>query len=393
METFNIKNFNSWEKLNISDDFIKKYKAKVFKRLENQWLNKEELKKIFNFIEKIPKTDSFNFLRYIALKNVLEKINHSDILKNYIENNQLRWKNNINVLKTRKVEDIFLGIFLKNKYDFLELSPLNPLWTANLIWKSFPNKTIITWSNKELQVDPTYTLTLEWARKIKEWQEEVSLCTLWKSIRNQTFSNPLYYPYFTTWSWIKILSKDTSLKKFDEEIAKTINENISFLQELREKWFWIEKINLQLSDWMILYKILKDKLNLSNSQVENLVYNYRKKYWNWCSSNILTDLWIDEKSRFSLSEIEKSSFYKKFKNILDNLDIKNIDVINIDFSRLTWLWHYNGTIFTLFIEWNDWIKTDIIDWWSVNWINELLNTKWYKQVVFWAWTELIWNNF
>ena len=126
-------------------------------------------------------------------------------------------------------------------------------------------------------------------------------------------------------------------------------------------------------------------------EAANLVYNYKKKYGNSFSSSIFKDLWLKEKFVYSFDEINNSKYGKYFKNVISEIDLSLIknDNIEINFSRTAWLGHYDDIIFTIFISNKKWEYTDLIDWGWVNWINELLNTKWYKQIVFGVWLELL----
>lgn len=378
----------------LTEQVIEDFRKKLISRLKTSGKTEKSITDLFEFFESIPSTDLYNFLRFFTMKTILDSISYWTLLQNYNNNSFVKPKQNIDIKKMRKVEDYFIDWFLDWTYEYLQISPLKPLWSSYIIWKNSPNKVITTWFNSELINDPTYSLTLEWVNRLKKWNEDnISLFTISTSIRNQKFSNPLYLPYFKTWSWVKICKKWTTNEDFDKLIAETINNNLIFLKKLKENWFNIWKINIQLSHWMILYKILKEKFWLNNKEVEKRVYNYRNEYWNWFSSNILQDLNIDGKYKFWINDIEESKYYIFFKNLINNLDMSLISNIEIDFSRLAWVGHYNWTMFTIFVEWDNWIYTDISDWWSVNWANELLQTKWLKQVVFWTGIELLWKNF
>ncbi|UFX83126.1 hypothetical protein [Candidatus Absconditicoccus praedator] len=378
----------------LTEQVIENFRKKLISRLKTCDKKEEEISNLFQFFESIPPTDLYNFLRFFTTKTILDSISSGTLIQNYNSNNLVKPKQKIDIRKIRKIEDYFIDCFLDGTYEYLQISPLKPLGSSYIIGKNSPYKVITTGFNSELINDPTYSLTLEGVSRFKkENKNDVSLFTISTSIRNQKFSNPLYLPYFKTGSGIQICKKGTTNEDFDKSIAEIINNNLKFLKYLRENGLNIGKITIQLSHGMILYKILKEQFGLQNQEVEQIVYNYRNEYGNGFSSNILKDLNIDEKYKFGIDDIKDSKYYIYFKNLINNIDMSLISNIEIDFSRLAGIGHYSGTIFTIFIEGDRGIYTDISDGGSVNWANELLQTKGLKQVVFGTGIELLGKNF
>ena len=363
------------------------FKDTLKKRLVSV-LETKETENVLNILNKLSFTNLFALLKFVLISKITWDLSKKDIVR---KSDSLFTKPKyVDILKLRNLEDKMLIEFLNNWFQYIEISPLKPLWTSYIVWKNNPAKVIHTTNWFELMNDPTYSLTLELVRKIRNNRnfEKEALITLSTSIRNQKFNNPMYLPYFKTISGSLVLPKKSKLKDLDGEISKIINLNIKFLNSLKQKGE-ISKITLQLSNGKILYEILKDELELSDVDAKELVYNYRKKYWNWFTSKIFENLGISIDYKFNISNIKNSKYHKYFDNILKYIDSSLLSEVEIDFSRLAWIWHYNWTIFTLFISDNYWNTTDIVDGGSVNWINDLLSTKWYKQIVFGLWIELL----
>lgn len=369
----------------------------VKKKILSTWKVKEQdIETTFRVIESLTLWE-FNSVWKLKIKNeVVNNRSIRNIYKQYLESNFFK-PSNTEFEKLRKVENTLLKCFIED-YRFIETSPIVPIGLNYLLWWIDINKSMINLNNSESISELTILLTLECAKTLKENklknQFSSNHASFARLIRNQTFKNDYYLPHFKVFWWSSIYKWVDTRNQVNKQLLSIINKSIKHLNQLKELWFDIAKIDIEFWHTSLLYDLVK-KTAKSEKPVE-YIHQFRKSN---SDNEILDELNVWLPNFITNSNELSKHWLKKYSNIFSDIEENVIHKLDFEIpyvfnlSRLWWVWHYNWIVFTIFVTDSDWNRFDIVDWGMTDWGKDIICDNKVKTIVFAIWTELLSKNF
>jgi hypothetical protein len=153
---------------------------------------------------------------------------------------------------------------IPNKFESIELSPVNPLWLNSFLTNTSSKNVLWTTRMTEVVADSTTVMSLEISKRredlIKTWNKDklVNLCTSHRFLRTQYFPKELkFLPHFKIFAFATWWKKGGLFELERETIKSHLEIYLNIFEELNNSWFLAEDITFYISDIRILETLLK----------------------------------------------------------------------------------------------------------------------------------------
>ena len=339
-------------------------------------LEKEQNKKILEYLKTCDNNTLYQILSEMSKFRSSEH-NAQYLLKRYNTNYDFFGPSEIS-LKQHYLYHLTMLDNLPNKYDCIDVSPINPLGVNSNLSMLSQNLVLSTIKNSEVCGDPTTALALEAAKRRKDGiTTDINLATITRILRMQPFdSSKGYMQHFNLIGILTLANKKNNSELFSNVFYEHISIWINLTERLKKVGFNLGKVEVGITNIDFVENIIANEKidrNLITQNSLNDDFNFTE------SLNIKVPSKVYSYDELSQGLIEQYSLYKyeqKFREIeliIEKLKTKYPDVdFYIDMERKAGLGYYNGICFHIYstIEKD---KIQLSDGGVSNWCAQLLS--------------------